>query len=215
MPTGIPKSPRKAPKRGAAERAEVVRKVEAARKAKRRQRRKIGEQNYYKEWYDANKEAVLEGRKTRYATDEDYRERIKESVKRSKDRRKKVVERREKRSQPSSRLPRPRTMTWEDSTIALVSFGTLLQESGLTKLTLNKWLRDQVLPPCVVVDDRKHRWYPTQYIRFVKDMVVLREDLRLEGGKNWFLSHFKKIAWGKFFDQRRGIPDLCGVLKNM
>ena len=212
---GVPKKPRKAPKRGAAERAAVVKQVERVRKQRASDRRKKKEQTYYKAWYKDNKDRVLEERKTRYANDEIYRKRIKESVKRSKDRRKKVTKNRKKRETTASRLPTPKTMPWEGDTLTLVSFGALLQEVGLNRLTLRTWLRTGALPPCVVVDENGHQWFPTQYVSFVRDMVALREDLRLEGGKQWFLSHFRKIAWGKFFDQRRKIPDLCGVLSNV
>lgn len=199
-------------KRQAEERAEVVKAVEKSRRKVKDRRRRASRKKYYREWYAHNKDRVLSDRKDRYKNDPDYRKRIKASMAASKARRSKVAKATERSKASTCRLPTPRKMKVGDKEVTFVSHGTLLQTTGLHKRTLKIWLDRQVLPPCVVRDAKGRRWYPIPYVTFVREMVTLREKMRAEGENKWFLSEFQKIAWGTFYDKRRTIPDVCGVI---
>lgn len=167
----------------------------------------------YAEWWIKNRTDVLEKRRKRYRQDAVYRKQILDSAKKRRDEQetpKKKVKSTEKRAPGKRGFPRPKVVMLNDEQVVLQSFGFMRAKTGLHKLTLTKWLEEGVLPECSLTDDQGRRWYPEQFVEFVRRVVQIREDERETGGKWWFLENFKMLVQAEWIKARkRGlVPDM-------
>lgn len=115
-------------------------------------------------------EKILDGRRLRYATDAEYRERIKESVRKNRS-----------TKRPSDRkrsFNRDRVMTINGSTVFLYSSGKSASLIGITTRTASLWEKTNVIPINRACDLLGRRWYPSEFVVFMASMVSERSQFR-------------------------------------
>lgn len=124
---------------------------------------------YFSKYYEENKGEINDKRKRRYEEDPDYKDRVLQS---SRDYRKR---KREESGEPKMKLPRyarPMTVgTGDGGEIDLFSIGAFAKLLGRNVQTINHWERALVLPPTPYRDDRGFRFYTIEMMRSVKNAV--------------------------------------------
>jgi len=112
---------------------------------------------FQKWWRDGdNARRVLDKRRTRYHQDAQYRESIKESVKR---------QRQEKSGSPGKRgYGKPRIMEFNTIHKRAISTGEAADRIGISRSTLIRWSKQKVVPSIFIRGDGWHRWWMEEII---------------------------------------------------
>lgn len=113
-------------------------------------------------------EEILRKRQERYASDEKYREAVKE---RARLRRKNTPKSDRKRS-----FNKDRVIYVDGSPVVLWSVGKAAAAIGVSKSTLASWERKSIIPINRMVDDIGRRWYPQEFVMFMAEAVNEREN---------------------------------------
>lgn len=161
----------------------------------------------YKTWYATNKEGVNERRRTRYQQDPTYRERVKEASRATRARTAKI-------KKPENRKPRkrgfakPKIVQAGDQLCVLENVSALLRETGLHRITYNRWNESGVLPNYHWTDEHGRRWYPRAFVEFVKRLLEKRIDEKTVGGQSYWLGNFRTEAAILWTRLKKKMPDL-------
>lgn len=147
-------------------------------------------------------EKTLAQRRARYASDEDYKKSIKDSVKRNRE-----------LKQPSERkrsFNRDRVVVVNGVSVFLYSSGKAAHHIGISAKTLDQWERQDVIPVNHAVDLVGRRWYPVHFVTFMVEQVALR--IKKERLATW--STRVKEAWRARQLSNNPIPVVCERLDN-
>ena len=151
--------------------------------------------NSRRKWKEDRKaaEKVLAARRERYATDEEYAESIKESVRR----------RRAERG-PSDRkrsFNRDKVIVINGVSVNLLSSGRTANVLGVSARTLGNWEKKGYIPLNRAKDSLGRRWYPAEFVAFLVSQSSHRSSGRLD---EW--SERVKEAWREIQLSDRAIP---------
>jgi hypothetical protein len=116
-------------------------------------------------------EKVLKARRERYATDEEYAQSIKESVRR-----------RRKEKGPSDRrrsFNRDKVIVVNGVSVTLLSSGKAAELIGVSSRTLVNWEKKGYIPVNRAKDSLGRRWYPAEFVMFLAHQSDLRPSGRL------------------------------------
>lgn len=165
----------------------------------------------FKEWYKKKGDALNQKRRNRYKRDPDYRQKVLESMRQRRAEAKKKLRAKQKAAPKPQRQLKPRFAVVAGKTISLLSTGQVMERTGLTKLTLVRWLKNEFLPQHVATDAHGRRWFPDYFVDFIADVVLWREEQRLNEdreGRAWFLEEQRKVVLGRWLEarRRRGYP---------
>jgi hypothetical protein len=119
-------------------------------------------------WHEDREHAekVLDQRRQRYATDKDYRESIKASVRKN---RKKKGPSKRKRS-----FNRDRVIILNGTSVFLYSTGKTAHHLGITSRMLDLWEAKGVIPLNRAADSVGRRWYPADFVAFLAEHASAR-----------------------------------------
>ena len=109
----------------------------------------------YKKWYGDNSTEYNEKRRSRYATDPEYREMVKERARNAK---------RLKIKSMGGAIER----TWKGSKILVYRVGTACEKAGCVKAVLLDWENRGIVPPPVF--GGKHRVYTQRQIDLIREL---------------------------------------------
>lgn len=112
-------------------------------------------------------ERTLRKRQDRYANDPEYRDSIKESVRKRRAN--------EPKSNRTRSFNRDRIITLGDKHVTLWSSGKCAYFIGIARRTLTSWENKQVIPVDRLTDSLGRRWYPSAYVLFIAEMFAKRE----------------------------------------
>lgn len=159
----------------------------------------------FKEWYDKNKQTLNSERKRRYKNDPDYRKTILDSQrKRRAEIRKNIKKKAKKRT--ISRRPKPRIASIRGDTVLMLSTGQVIEQIGVSKVTLMRWIKSEFIPSYYLRDDKNRRWFPEYFVKWLVEVVTWREEQRLcedRSGRAWFLDDQQKIIRGRWMEKRK------------
>lgn len=127
-------------------------------------------------------------KKKRYEENDDYRQRQIDNAKARYQRTK---------PKPVGRKPRgpnkPKPHFLPDGRlISLLSAGAAAKAIGISKRTLISYEEKEVIPTNRLMDDRGRRWYPDEFIEFLKPILEHQSDLR---EPLWRLKQRVQLAW--------------------
>lgn len=138
-------------------------------------------------------ERALSKRRARYANDPEYRESIKESVRKSRE-----------AKQPSEQkrsYNRDKVVVIDGVGVRLLSSGKAAAIIGVSARTLDLWEKKAVIPVNRAKDSLSRRWYPVAFVDFLAEHAALRQDHRCD---EW--SRRVKDAWQMQQLSNRPIP---------
>jgi len=148
-----------------------------------------------RKWKDDRRrsERVLSKRRERYASDPEYAESIKESVRRQ----------REEKG-PSGRrrsFNRDKIIIVNGVSVVLLSSGKTAKMVGVSPRTIAHWEKKGYIPRNRAKDRLGRRWYPTRFVVFLVEQSINRPSTRLD---EW--SERVKEAWLQIQLSARPIP---------
>lgn len=168
----------------------------------------------YKEWYEQNKSDVNDKRRQRYHSDPAYREKVKQA---SRETRKRIGRKPSPRPKTEvsdrKRGPaKPRTVDVNGQTVTLWNVSRLLEDTGLHRITYNRWVESGVLPPYFIVDSLGRRWYPSEFFAYVRRLVQKRQAKKGDGGEAYWLEAFQSEATKLWRRMSKKMPDISRVV---
>lgn len=148
-------------------------------------------EGYWDRYWRENKERILAKRRERYASDETYREAVKE---RSRRRWREELRHggRTKGRNPDKRYLRPKIVTIRGRDVKVFGIGEFADMIGYTIATVKNWEHLGVLPKPTAVDGMGRRWYSNAFIEWFDGVIVAFRD------KGWELEVFKKNVEGEY-----------------
>lgn len=156
-----------------------------------------------RKWREDRKssEKVLSRRRERYASDPEYAEAIKESVRRQR----KVRPPSEKRRS----FNRDRVVVVEGVSVSLLSSGKAAKLIGVSPKTIKLWEDKGFIPINRAKDRLGRRWYPVEFVMFLSEHAANRPSDRLE---EW--SSRVKEDWLKIQLSNRRVPIVSHYLED-
>lgn len=127
-------------------------------------------------------------KKKRYAEDDDYRQRQIDAAK-ARYQRTKPKPRGRKPRGPNK--PKPHFLA-DGRLISLLSAGAAAEAVGISKRTLISYEDKEVIPLNRLMDAQGRRWYPDEFIEFLKPLLAHQSDLR---EPLWRLKKRVQLAW--------------------
>lgn len=129
--------------------------------------------DYYKEWYENNKEALSEARKARYANDPEYRERVRTWNANSRKRKRKAALKEMRRARKVVKLGADgawKTFNVEVDGVIIPAFtiGAVAKATGKSLSTLRVWERKGIIPETPYRANNGDRLYTLEQIEAVK-----------------------------------------------
>jgi len=138
-------------------------------------------------------ERALRKRKDRYASDPEYVESIKESVRRQR-----------QEQEPSQRkrsFNRDKVIVINGVSVTLLSSGKAAHMIGVSPRTIAHWEKKDYIPRNRAKDRLGRRWYPAEFVAFLVEQAADRPVTRLD---SW--GERVKEDWQKFQLSDRPIP---------
>lgn len=130
--------------------------------------------DYRRKWRENRDlaERTLDKRRERYATDPDYRESIKESVRRRRE---------ETRGSDRKRsFNRDKVIVIDGVGVRLLSSGKVASVLGISPRTLSQWEKKNIIPINRAKDAIGRRWYPASFVDFLMELIGFRDNGRCD-----------------------------------
>jgi len=162
----------------------------------------------YKEWYADNKDFLNKKRRDRYEKDTEYCEKIKKA---SRDSRAKAAKNKpvDPNHQPKKRgFAKPKIIQVDDTQWPLENVSALLRETGIHRITFNRWNELGVLPRYSWEDEHGRHWYPRPFLDYLNKLLEKRVDEKTVGGQAYWLGNFRQEAALLWARVRKKMPDL-------
>ena len=136
-------------------------------------------------------------KRDRYAADAEFREKKKADAKAQYEKRKKRMKRLRKAVKRRGRnKPRPYALPDGRMTM-LLSLGDAADECGVSKKTLITYDTQEIIPTNRLIDTRHRRWYPREFIAFLKPLLEGQSSRR---DPLWRLKQRVEQAWDEAQD---------------
>ncbi len=126
---------------------------------------------YYDEWYDENKNELLDKRRGKYASDPDYAQKCREAAKEYR-RRKKSGE-----ISPSKRKQRSTTVVVGGRSLNAWTISKLAEKVGRSVPTINHWSKHGLMPETPIKAAGGNRLYTDEMITVVKRAIQRRGEV--------------------------------------
>lgn len=130
----------------------------------------------FKTWYKTNKKSLNKGRRAKYDTDEEYRQRVLQMNRDARARRR-VKQKKEKDAERGATLLRAATVPWKQSG-QLFTIGALARSLGRSVQTVRLWEERGLIPPTQHRSEKGDRLYTSEQI--TRAVEILREQGKIE-----------------------------------
>lgn len=130
--------------------------------------------NFRRKWREDRSaaEKTLNKRRDRYASDPNYRDRIKESVRKSRESKQPSGQRRS--------FNKDKIVVIDGIGVTLFSAGKTATILGVAARTIVGWETRNVIPVNCAKDAIGRRWYPDVFVEFLVELVAHRQDHRCD-----------------------------------